>query len=575
LTLPKRISRTPLLLAAIAFGLYLPGFWWGVPHATGPDRVQSWGVDDGTPLQPLADVHNIITPKPDRNLGYPLMHSFVVTAACLPYIGWLWLSGQFSLAGAPTYPFGLADPVKALSTLTLFGRLVSVLMGVGIVVAVWDAARALWGHLTGVLAALLVMTLFPMFYYSRVGNPDVPMMFYAAITLAALTRSVARGLTLRGGVCLGIFVGFAVATKEQIAALFVVLPFVLWYLSWRDGQAADGWFSWRFWKTPAAVGVSAFLAFGIGSGLFFDPQFYLAHIAFGRERIQELASGQVAFAQYFPHTREGHFALARVLITYLADCMTLPGLLLSLVGVLWILRREPRFALFVLPAITYLAILFWSARVAQLRYVLPAALVLALFAARALSLAWESPWLGLRWTSAAIGIFVIGLGLLRGVDLTYSMINDSRYAAARWLAPRTPPGTRIEYFGESGELPPLSAAVQTRRSIGYFGAKHKHHVGTEAAQEILNGWRDRRPDLIILVPDHSSPPGMPYNFTCPPAVCRGLIDGKFGYRLAALFETPRLLPWVYRPDLDYPSVNPPIRIFLRNDSGDRAIDGRG
>ena len=544
-----------------------------MPHATGPDRVQSWGVDDGTPLQPLADVHNVVAPKPDRNLGYPLMHSFVVTAACLPYLGWLWLTGQLSLGAAPIYPFGLADPVKALGTLTLFGRLVSVLMGVGIVVAVWDTARTLWGHRTGALAGLLVMTLFPMFYYSRVGNPDVPMMFYAAIALAVLARAVVHSFTVRRGIWLGVFVGFAVATKEPIAALFLPLPFILLYLSWRERGAAEEWFSWQFWKAPTASAVCAFLAFGLGSGLFVDPEFYFAHVAFARGRMQDLANGELAFIRSFPLTWEGHLALTRALFTYITDCMTLVGFLLSLVGVLWVLCREPRFAVFVLPAITYIIVLFWSARGAQLRYLFPVALILAFFAARVLSLAWESPRRSFRWAAAVIGIFVIGWGLLRGIDLTYSMVNDSRYAAARWLAPRTPAGTTVEYFGESGELPPLAATVETRRSIAFFGAMYKPRLGPDVIREILNGWRERRPDLIILVPDHSSPPGVPHNVTCPPEVFRGLIDGRFGYKLAVFFETPRLLPWVRRPDLDYPSVNPPIHIFFRNDLATRAVSG--
>jgi hypothetical protein len=153
------------------------------------------------------------------------------------------------------------------------------------------------------------------------------------------------------------------------------------------------------------------------------------------------------------------------------------------------------------------------------------------------------------------------------------MINDSRYAAARWLTLRTQPGTTVEYFGESGELPPLAATVRTRRSIAYFGAMHKPHSGPDVTEEIVNGWRERRPELIILVPDHSSPPGVPHNFTCPPEVFRGLIDGRFGYKLAGVFETPQLLTWVRRPALDYPSVNPPIHIFVRKDLANRVVDG--
>lgn len=557
-----RIPRTPLLLGVIALGLYLPGFWWGAPHATAPDRVQSWGVDDGTPLQPLADVHNILQPKPDRNFGYPLMHSFVLTAAYSPYLGWLYLTGQFTPANAVTYPYGLADPVGALRTLTLIGRLVSVLMGVGIVIAAWAAARELWGERTGAVAGLAVMSLYPLFYYSRVGNPDGPSLFYASIALAVLARSMRAGFTVRRGIWLGAFVGFAVATKESIAALFLALPFVLLCLIWPELRRT-GWLAWSAWKPVMLAALATFVAFGAGSGLFVDPKFYLRHLEFGRERVQTLAEANIAHVRSYPHTWEGHVELTRALGSYLADCMTPAGLMLGLVGLVWVSRREPRAAWLALPVLTYVAPLFWVVRAGQLRYLLPAALVLAFFAARALVLAWEWRQPAARWAMTAVGALAIGLGLLRGADLTHAMIRDSRFAAADWLVAHAGAGAKVEFFGESGLLPPLSAAVQTTRSIAYRGAVYKHQTGPAAIAEILDGWRARQPDLIILVPDHSSPPGVPYNATCPPEIFRGLMEGAYGYELAARFETPALLPWVRRPRLDYPSVNPPIHIFAR------------
>ena len=116
-------------LGILALALYLPGFWWGAPRATAPDRKHSWGVDDETPLGPLAEIHNIIQPKGDRNLGYPLMYSFTVAAAYMPYLVCLWLTGKFTeVSGA--YPFGLADPVGALKMLTWIAHLISALMAV-------------------------------------------------------------------------------------------------------------------------------------------------------------------------------------------------------------------------------------------------------------------------------------------------------------------------------------------------------------------------------------------------------------------------------------------------------------
>jgi len=65
------IRLTYVLLVILALALYLPGFWWGAPHATAPDRAHSWGVDAPVPLGPLAEIHNIIQPMPDGNVDLP------------------------------------------------------------------------------------------------------------------------------------------------------------------------------------------------------------------------------------------------------------------------------------------------------------------------------------------------------------------------------------------------------------------------------------------------------------------------------------------------------------------------
>ena len=55
--------------------------------------------------------------------------------------------------------------------------------------------------------------------------------------------------------------------------------------------------------------------------------------------------------------------------------------------------------------------------------------------------------------------------------------------------------------------------------------------------------------------------------TCPPPILDALRDGSLGYSQVAQFETPALFPWVLRPALDYPTVNPPIRIYARGQRG--------
>ena len=553
-----RIAPAHGLLILAALIVYLPGFGWGVPDAAAADRVHSWGVDATLPLGPLSEMHNIIEPKPDRNLGYPLMSYFLVFAAYLPYLGWLWLTGALSgISGV--YPFGLSDPAHQLQALALIGIGVSTVMAVGIVLAAYEAARALWDHATGLLCGSMTALCYPIVYYSRAGNPDVPMLFFIALALAVFARGLSGGFTLRRTIWLGLWIGFAMATKEPALASFLAVPFVVLFHR-REGQGH--WRRWTFWRIPLAGAAAALLSFGAGSGLFIDPQRYFAHIQFGRERVSALTSGQIHFVQPAPNTWEGNLQLLGQLAGALADSMTWPGLLLAVAGLLWCAMRELRQAVFALSALTYLATLLSGARVVQLRYVMPAAFVLAFFAARGMIVAWRSgmPWL--RWSAAAWGLLGIGLGAAHAADLNHAMLRDSRYAAARWLASRTQPGDRVETFGPIANLPPLKAGVVSAQSIQFFGLMKPPRLDPTAVEEILAAWKRHRPKFVLIQPDYTSR-GAPFSASCPPQIYDGLILGRYGYRLAMVFHTPSLLPWAARPPLDYPVVNPPIRIFAR------------
>ena len=555
----RNIPREYALLGVLAFGVYLPGFWWGAPHATGPLRVQSWGVDDGTPLQPLADVHNIIQPKPDRNFGYPLMHSFATTAAYAPYLGYLYATGQFRPATG--YPFGLKDPVAALRTLSRIAHLMSVLLGVGVVLCAYDAARALWNQRAGAIAALFVLSMYPMFYYSRAGNPDVMMMFFFAASIAALARILQHGLAWRRALALGACAGFAAATKEQVAAAYLALPLILLGNEWLTERRL---FRAQFWKLAIAAGFACFIAFGLGSGLFADPAFYLVHLEFGRERMAAVGAGQVSFVKYYPWTAEGNWQLTLYLLNFVVGNITWFGVIAALGGIVLAARRQPKVLLLALAAVTYILILFVSTRSGMLRYLMPPSFVLLVIAAGFIESGLGARG-AFRYGAATMGILIFGLGALRGADLTHAMVTDSRFAAGAWIDSNVRAGQTIEYFGPDSPLPPMPAEVQQFRTTTFKGAVYRARRDEEAAAEVRQGWAERRPEFILLLPDHSSQPGEPYNVTLPPSVYDDLLQGQLGYRLVALFETPALLPWVQRPALDYPSVNPPVRIFARDD----------
>jgi hypothetical protein len=234
-------------------------------------------------------------------------------------------------------------------------------------------------------------------------------------------------------------------------------------------------------------------------------------------------------------------------------------LLLGAAGFIAVLRSARRPAWFSVTAITYMAVLFWMARAAQLRYVMPAAFTIAIFAGYAASRTIGS----LALAGRAVGATAVLIGLLQGVDLTHAMLVDSRYDAGAWLRRTARDGDRIEYFGTSIKNPPIERGVISARAIRFLGGNVQPDTSAAAVREIVEGWRTRAPRFVILMPDYTSRRGEPFAATCPPEIYRQLRAGALGYTLAAEFQRPALLPWIRRPSLDYPVVNPPILIFER------------
>jgi hypothetical protein len=388
------------------------------------------------------------------------------------------------------------------------------------------------------------------------------MLFYVALSLLCLARSLKEGFDTRLAMTMGICAGCALATKEQALGLFLAFPIVLLYRKRPLLTSSSHRDVWNTWKPFVLLALTAFIAFGLGSGLFVDPERYFAHVNLVQTIFRRLKSGEVIWVQSFPNTLDGNLQLARRVAEYLVNTMTVGGLALAGIGVLWSAVKERSVSLFALPAATYLAPVFVSARAVQLRYLLPVAYVLTFFAARAVFVCLDSRHSGLRAMGRAAALVVICVNLAFGADLTHAMIRDSRYAAGQWLEEHAKRGDRIEYFGSLVGLPPVAEGITLAPAIAFHGVETRPRIGEDAVQEILRGWETRKPEFVLIMPDLISRPGTPYSGTCPPAICEGLLQDRLSYRLAAYFETPSIFSWLRRPALDYPTVNPPIRIFV-------------
>ncbi len=558
-----RIGLTRIVVVLLAFVAYTPGFWWGTPYATAADRTNAWGVDDEPPLGPLAQAHDILHPKPEQNpnLGYPMLHPFMVLGAFAPYMGYEFLTGGVK---NPTveFPHGFVDPVTSLRNLTLIAHFLSVLLGVGIVLCAYEIGRILWDESSGRASAAFVLLMYPMFYYARNSNVDVPVLFFSATALVAFAFILRDGFSMRRSVTFGTLVGLSLATKEPSFASFVFAPVVLLLLP-NPGSSVAPWRTASFWRIAIAGALCTFVAYAIASGMVIDYRRWSAHIHFFQTRLAEVEKGGVAFVHMYPRTLQGNIDFAFRLFQLVAHAITWPGLIAAIGGAVVLGMQRRRDALLALSAVGYLLVIFFSARLAMLRYLMPVAFVCSIYTGRAMVMAWRS-----RRSPIGIGAGVLGLASVLtlsawAIDLTDGMLRDARYDAGPWIAANARAGDSLEYFGSEYKNPPMPASLNSRIAIFNPGSNIRADTSERAVKTVIDGWAERRPRFVVIIPDYTNP-GHEYAATCPPPIFRGLEDGSLGYKRVAFFHTKTVLEWTKRPDLDYPVVNAPIRIYERS-----------
>jgi 4-amino-4-deoxy-L-arabinose transferase-like glycosyltransferase len=541
-----------LWLAAVL--LYAPLVLWGLPNATGPDRIKTWATDEILPLEGLAEMRStFVGAAQDRNVNYPWWHYAVVSAAQAPYLAGLYATGGMT---APTadYPYGLSDPVRALRTLTVVGRLVTVVMAAGIVVASFLFTSTFWGRPAGALAAVLTLLCFPLTYYGRTGNLDAPAFFWTALAVVTLARMLKHGVSPRRALWLGVWSALAVATKDQ--AVVVLMPICLVPFLPQVANTPRHSIPWKALFLMAFAGLVGYAA---ATGMLVDPGRHIAHVdalLFHPER--------VANASYFqpaPRNWQGTWELLSGTVSGIGAWWSWPAVIAAAAGA-WLAIRNWRWhVLWLVPVVTSFVALVWLPGHVVLRYFLPITLFIDAFAALAL--------LRLRAASRplfAIALTVLLLGrLLPAADLAYAEWRDTRYDAGVWLQAAYQPGDRIEYFGVSDKMPPLGAGIVARRIMGRERWTGQFDHGPAVLQYLRTGG----PRFVVVIPDWTSPAGLERSSDCPPEVLEALMNGQAGYDLAAEFRPPVLVPAPFgRPRLDNPSVAPPVRIFRRRQAAD-------
>jgi 4-amino-4-deoxy-L-arabinose transferase-like glycosyltransferase len=525
----RRVDPWRLGVLAVSAVLCADHLHWGLPN--GP---HSWAVDAFSPITVLGIVRRSFA---EWNTGwfyfkYPLGHPLLLAASYTPYLGWLWACGAWQPAAQ--YPYGFADPERALFVLAMTGRVLSVLFAVGTVAVTFALARRLFGRGAAVLSAWFVATCYPLVYYAHTTNLDAGYLFWLIL---ALYGAVVAAETERGGwwAVLGVAAAMAVSTKEQGFAFLLPLP----VLAIAGRARRVGWAAaWR--GQPVVLMSLAALGTAVAANnVLFNPLGFVGRVAYLLGHPLQPVEARLAPLEFawFKGARE--WTYLRQLADALDSGLGTPLLVVAVLGagVLWWNPRAARWLL--VPALTHYYVSLRGLELITLRYVLPLLVIGSIVAAALVVRGFErGGWL--RRAVAVVGVGLAVLGLARAVELDVMLRTDPRYAAEAWMRTAVLPGARIEAYQKRAFLPrfPVHAVVQevpaAQRTVAELVQRQPDFLvlSSQSRQSITHRWNpDWRTTRTLLVP-------------IPGAVewLAALERGALGYQPVATFaRQPRLI----------------------------------
>lgn len=548
-----KTDRMLWLLALGAIAFYTPGLVWGLPQATQAALIHGWDVDSVTGIATLSEFHNLfVVAKPDWYVAYPLFHYLLLGLVYTPYLAYMFLTGQIQ-GPSGVYPFGFTDPVNGLATLTLLGRLVTLGMAVGVVLAAFLTAKRIWGRRAGLVAAVFAGLLGPIVFYSRTGNLDIPLLFWMALGVWMLAKITVQGFSAKRGIALGAFIALSVATKDQAYGAWLPALALLFGLHARKLIRERRLLNVRQWQAHIAIALSGLGFYSLASGLLLSPSRYFEHVKFVLD-YENTFYNVVALDLLVPSTLPGYITLLGNISQAVIIAAGPLFLFFALAGLFGGWRENSFIPLLSAMIIGHVLLVIIPVRHMQYRYAIFPAYLLVFFAVQGMGTLIRKVQPTYRWVVfVAIAGALLWLGAA-SIDLTYQMMVDARKAASTWLYANLEAGDRVAYFGAVDQLPGLPQGILLERLP----------EDTSASGQLMM----QNIDYVLVSPDWSSDAGMAHSRFLDPQVYTHLLDGSIGYIKVAHFR-PRSLLGRPLPYLAF--VNPPVQIFASEAASDALV----
>jgi hypothetical protein len=427
---------------------------WGLP------ATASWSQDTIAAVRTLGAVET----WPEHWRGrYPPLQYLILNQVYKPILHEWERTGEMT----PNYEtggFALAPPhAPKLGRLFRVARLTHIVMACLSGLLLYATARH-WTRTRWVcfLAAGLWLACPVVAYFARLGNVDVPCMFWFCASLLAYVRLLHRR-TLVDALLLGLCGSLAMATKDGIAGVYPGMAVALLIATARAHRHAGslGLILKRTILQPAwLVGMLAFVL----------PYLYLNATWANWSAYADRMSYWLGWTEGTMHTQQFHWpnqvALLGATFWYAASGVGWPLLaaLLAAVAYGWAHFRRWTLALLA-PCISYYLIVIVSTGFVYTRFLMPVFASLLLIFALAVRHAWRRRPRSLarevqratrrRDVLAALLLLVIGstAAYTRGLQVTSHQ--DTRYAVEQWFAENVPTTATVGAFSKPQYMPRL------------------------------------------------------------------------------------------------------------------------
>jgi hypothetical protein len=519
----KKISALHLILA-LSIVLFVLGVWWGLPDGRG------WAPDEITPSMVVDGLRQLFS---NGWFGrYPPAHFYLLSLLYAPLLI-LHKMRALDLRQLSNY-----------AILFYIGRVLSVLMGTGLVYFVYKTAREIFDRRAALAAALIAALTVPLEYYAKMVNLDVPYLFWFAASLYFYVRILKAG-RLKDYLLFAAAAVFAVCTKDQAYGLYLLAPLpMIYFEAARKRRAFPGrtwirslWDKKYLWTALFGTGVFALL-----HNFAFNFQGFRRHLTL-------ITGGASETYRIYPRSLSGELQLLGLTVRQIRGSLGWALFILCLAGLAAVLVRRKEspilrsLAVFALSYyLFYIALILFNCD----RYNLPICLILSFFGGRAVGAIRDAG--GGRFRAAKITLLaaVFASSALYSLSVDILMVADSRYGVERWMAQNIPAEAVVGLAGP-GEYAPRQNSF--------------HWVSIPLSLPEFE--KGPKPDYVVFATAYSEafPEGTPER-----AFFAGFASG--GDRFKLVLRSKTALPWLFvryrNTGTNVDAINPEIQVYKRS-----------